>query len=117
MPPADPASSLPEFLASRARASSDARLALDAIVGLVVVVAFSIWRIPAWYLLVALGACFLCYGTWAIANRELAEMTGDSRWKATFLRALSTLSAAAGFGALAFLLLAVLAKLIGPVIS
>jgi hypothetical protein len=109
--------SLPEYLSARARASSDARLALDAIVGLLCVVAFSLWRVPGWYLLVGIGACFLSYGTWAIANRELADLSEESRLKTRLLRALSALSAAAGFAAVAFLMLAVLAKLIGPIIS
>lgn len=113
----DSATSLPDYLAARARAASDTRLALDAIVGLVIVVAFSTWRIPAWYLLAAIGACFLSYGTWAIANRELAETPHEQRRKQGLLKGLSMLSAVAGFGAAGFLMLAVVAKLIGRVIS
>ena len=112
----EPGNSLPEFLAERARASSDLRLAVDAIAGLVVVTTFSFWRVPAWYLLVAIGACFLFYGTWAIAGRELAEGTATPRTR-MLLKALSTISAVVGFGAAAFLALAVVAKLIGRVIS
>jgi hypothetical protein len=108
--------SLPEFLAERARASSDTRLAVDAIAGLVFMITFSFWRIPAWYLLVAIGACFLFYGTWAIAGRELAEGTATRRER-MLLRALSTISAAVGLASAAFLMLAVVAKLIGRVIS
>ena len=112
----DSTNSLPAFLAARARAASDTRLAIDAMAGLVVVVVFNFWQVPGWYLLVAIGACFLCYGTWAIANRELAELPPGSRNRA-ILRALAALSAATGIGAAVFLALAVLGALIGRVIS
>lgn len=109
--------SLPEFLAERARTSSDTRLLVDAIAGLVVAVTFSIWRIPAWYLLAAAGACFLFYGIWAIAGRELAEAPAGAPRRRVILKGLSLVSATAGFAAAAFLVLAVMAKLIGRVIS
>ena len=108
--------SLPEFLAERARASSDTRLLVDAIAGLVVAVTFSIWRIPGWYLLAAAGACFLFYGIWAIAGRELAEAPAPASQR-MILKGLGIVSAIAGFAAAAFLVLAVMAKLIGRVIS
>ena len=113
---ADRANSLPAYLAARARAASDTRLAVDAIAGLLVVVTFNFWHVPGWYLLVAVGACFLFYGTWAIANRELVETPLGSRNR-SMLRALAAMSAAMGIGAALFLALAVLAKVIGPVIS
>ena len=116
MSTSDAGNSLPEFLAERARTSSDTRLAVDAIAGLVVMITFSFWRIPAWYLLVPIGACFLFYGTWAIAGRELAEGAATPRAR-MLLKALSTVSAVVGFAAAAFLALAVVAKLIGRVIS
>lgn len=109
-------SSLPAFLAARARASSDTRLAINAFAGLATVVIFSFWQVPGWYLLVAIGACFLFYGTWAIANRELAEATPGSSNR-SMLRALAAMSAAMGIGAAVFLALAVLGKMIGTVIS
>ena len=110
-------SSLPEFLAERARASSDTRLLVDAIAGLIVAVTFSIWRIPAWYLLAAAGACFLFYGIWAIAGRELADAPADASRQRMVLKWLGIVSAIAGVAAAAFLVLAVMARLIGRVIS
>ena len=109
--------SLPEFLAERARASSDTRLLVDAILGLVVAVTFSIWRIPAWYLLAAAGACFHLYGMWAIAGRELAEVPADKARRRMLFRTLGAVSAVGGIAAAVFLVLAVMAKLIGRVIS
>lgn len=114
---AEPGNSLPEFLSARARGSSDTRLVADAVAGLVAVVAFSFWRGPGWYMLVAAGACFLCYGTWAIANRELADAPGASGWARALLKTLAAAFAAFGLAAAVFLMLAVLAKLIGRVIS
>ena len=110
-------SSLPEFLAERARASSDTRLLADAVVGLVVAVAFSLWRIRAWYLIAAAGACFFFYGMWAIAGRELAEVPRGSPRRRLLFRALGIASAIGGIAAAAFLVLAVMALLIGRVIS
>ncbi len=109
--------SLPEFLAERARASSDTRLLMDATVGLAVAVTFGIWRIPAWYLLAAIGACFFFYGMWAIAGRELAETPPGAARQRMIFRTLGIVSAIGGITAAVFLMLAVLAKLIGRVIS
>lgn len=109
--------SLPEFLAERARASSDTRLLMDATVGLGVAVTFGIWRIPAWYLLTAIGACFFFYGMWAIARRELAEMPAHAVRQRMIFRLLGIVSAIGGIAAATFLALSVTAKLIGRVIS
>ena len=110
-------SSLPEFLADRARRASDTRLAVDVGLGLVVVVVFGLWRIPMWHLLVAAGACFLFYGSWAIANRELTDSPPTTRWGRALLKTLAAASAVLGVAAAVFLLLAVVATLIGRVIS
>lgn len=109
--------SLPEFLATRARGSSDTRLALDVVIGLVVVLAFGLWRVPGWHMFVAAGSCFLFYGTWAIANRELADSPPVAPGGRTALRTLAAMSAVLGVAAGVFLMLAVVATLIGRVIS
>jgi hypothetical protein len=115
--PRSPEASLTEFLVERARAASDTRLLIDAIGGLLVAVTFGIWQIPAWYLLSALGACFLFYGVWAVARRELDDLPAEAPRQRVIPRAIAIIGAVGGFGALAFLMLAVLAKLIGRVIS
>lgn len=108
---------LPDFLAARARAASDTRLAADAILGLVVVVTFSLWQIKAWFLLVAIGACFMFYGAWGIADRELAETPDSARRRRMALKALTKVSTVGGGVAGAFLALALLGIIIGRVIS
>ena len=64
---------LPAFLAARARAASDGRLAANAGAGLIAGALAAIARPPAWPLLAAAGTCFLAYGTWGIADRALRE--------------------------------------------
>jgi hypothetical protein len=68
-----PDSSLPGFLASRARSSSDSRLALDATVGFLVALAAAMWGGPAWHFIVAAASCFFAFGLWGIADRELRD--------------------------------------------
>lgn len=109
--------SLPEFLAERAKRASDTRLAADVGAGLVAMVVFGLWRIPMWHLLVSAGACFFFYGLWAIANRELTDSAPVAPWGRTALKALAATSALLGVAAGVFLMLAVVAKLIGRVIS
>lgn len=111
------AASLLDLLNARARASSDSRLAANAIGGMALVLTFSIWRIPAWYALVAIGACFLAYGIWAIANRELVEARTASRAGKAALRTLAFIAATCGVGAGIFLLMVVLARTLGRIIS
>ncbi|HSA54058.1 MAG TPA: hypothetical protein VLE53_00065 [Gemmatimonadaceae bacterium] len=68
--------SLGAFLVARARRTSDARLAADAGVGLIAAVACALLRPPFWVPLTALAVAFAAYGTWAILDRELDEVTG-----------------------------------------
>ena len=109
--------SLPDFLTARARASSDSRLVADAIGGLALILTFSLWRIPAWYALVAAGTCFLGYGLWAIAHRELCARDAVSRPARVALRTLSLIAAGLGLAAGIFLILVVLARALGRIIS
>lgn len=78
-PQADPEVSLPEFLSSRARRASDARLALDAACGFVVAAVAALWRGPAWHLIASAAVCFLAYGAWGIADREMSERASTIR--------------------------------------
>lgn len=104
---------LRELLSNRARSASDARLALDAGVGLLVAVAALVWRPAAWHLMVAAALCVACFGAWGIADRELrGRRAGDTTLSRRLLLALRLIAAVIGalaalllaFGALAFVL-------------
>jgi len=66
-------STLPQFLAERARNASDARLALNAAAGLIAVAAAAALRPYGWIATLAAGLCFVVFGFWGIADRELSE--------------------------------------------
>ncbi len=73
----DPArDSLPQFLARRARAASDGRLAIDAAAGLVALAAAVVVASPGNVVLAGGGTCFLAFGLWGITDRELGERRG-----------------------------------------
>jgi hypothetical protein len=112
----NPEISLTDFLARRARRASDARLIIDAVIGFAVAVAALLAQGPVWYLFTSAGICFLSFGAWGIADRELGERDGRS----PLVRLLSvarTLSAIVGFIAAAALLIGALGVAIGRVIS
>lgn len=105
MPPDDGESSLPAFLAARARRASDTRLALDVAGGLLAGI-FGAWlRPPGWFLLCAAAACFLAYGAWGIADRELRERESDAGTGAATPMLRGARAAAVVMGALAALAL------------
>lgn len=112
-----PDAGIVEVLASRARASSDSRLTADAAGGLIAVVALSLWRGPAWYLLLGIASCFFAFGVWGITDRELHERPLGPRPRVAALRAVRTLAAITGFAAAIFLMSIVLAKVLGRIIS
>ena len=112
----NPEISLTEFLARRARTASDARLAVDAVVGFVVAVASLLAQGPGWYLFTSAGICFLSFGAWGIADRELSEREGSS-WVLRGLAVARVASAIVGFAAAAFLVFGALGVAIGRVIS
>ena len=112
----NPEVSLTDFLARRARTSSDARLAVDAVVGFVVAVAALLAQGPVWYLFASAGICFLSFGAWGIADRELAERDPAVR-SVRWLSVARVLSALVGFIAVGALLVGALGVAIGRVIS
>ncbi|HEX9563347.1 MAG TPA: hypothetical protein VF981_05230 [Gemmatimonadaceae bacterium] len=65
--------SLPALLAARARQASDRRLAIDAGLGVAVLVAVLIFRPPLWWSFAGLAACFGSFGIWGILDRELRQ--------------------------------------------
>jgi hypothetical protein len=65
--------SLPEFLAARARAASDARLVLDTIVGALIAIAAGVWRSIGWVTIAGVSFALALFGLWGIVDRELRE--------------------------------------------
>src|SRR4051812_31824089 len=97
--------SLRDFLVSRARHSSDGRLALDAGAGFIVTLVAVVWRGPGWHLLACAGLCFMCYGGWGIADRELLDRGLEAPPRLTGLRVARAVAAAVGtLSALIFVL-------------
>lgn len=112
-----PGDSLSEFLLGRARSSSDSRLVADAVGGIVLVLTFGSWRVPGWYALVAVGVCFLGYGVWAIADREILDAGQASRARRLALSIVSLVAAATGVAGGIFLIMLVLARALGRIMS
>lgn len=73
---------------------------------------------PYWYLALAAGGCFLGFGVWGIADRELSERgaTATARTRG-ILRATKVLATVVGAASAAALAVMVMAFLIGRVIS
>jgi hypothetical protein len=112
----NPDISLADFLARRARSASDARLIGDSVIGFVVAIAALLAQGPAWHLFSSAGICFLSFGVWGIADRELDEGGPDSKL-ARWLIGARVVSAVVGFVAFAFLAIGALGVAIGRVIS
>ena len=109
---------LPEFLAERARGASDLRLAADETVGLFAIVIALLWPFPVDFFAVAIGGCFLGFGVWGIADRELQERGASASPRQLRLFRFAKYGATI-FGAVsaAALAVGVMAVLIGRVIS
>ena len=116
--PPDRERDLPEFLAARARGASDARLAADTTVGLIAVLVSLMWQFPLWFLVLAAGGCFLGFGVWGIADREQSERgAGATPRVRAVLRTAKILATVVGAASAAALAVALMAILIGRVIS
>jgi len=113
-----PDAGLPVFLAARARHASDARLAADATGGVVVAVGSWLVRFPGWFLVFAAACCFLAFGMWGIADRELGERgESASRAQRFFLKAAQAVAALIGTAAVAVLLMSLMGIALGRIIS
>jgi hypothetical protein len=112
----NPEISLTAFLARRARTSTDARLILDAVIGFVVATAALLAQGPIWYMFTSAGICFLSFGTWGIADRELESFQGRLLI-VRLLKVARIASAVTGFIAAAALFTGALGIAIGRVIS
>lgn len=113
-----PDAGLGDVLVTRARASSDARLAADVAGGLIVLVGISAWRPRGWLLVAGAALCFAAFGAWGILDRELS-VPNDTRahWRVRLIAAGRAAAAALGFLAAAVLLVQVLGLALGTWIS
>lgn len=113
-----PDANLAELLAARARHASDTRLTLDAVLGTLVAVGAVFWRGPGWYFIASLAVCFLAFGFWGIADRELGERaSGGSRRTLELLRIARVVAAVVGAIAAVTVMLTALALALGRMIS
>ena len=108
---------LGEFLAGRARAASETRLVGDAAFSVLAAIAVGVWRGPLWDVRISIALCFLAFGIWGVADRDIARREGATRRELFFPRLTRIGSAILGFGAAAYLMMALLARAIGKVIS
>ena len=109
--------SLREFLSSRARRSSDTRLALDAGGGFVIALAATVWHGPGWRLIAPAALCFLAYGIWGIVDRELLERSTAATSTRVLLRIARGSAIVVGVSAAIALVLVGLAVGLGTIIS
>lgn len=108
---------LGEFLAARARRTSDGWLAVITGSGLVVGVG-SVLQGGAWMLLSAVALCLVAFGAWGISDRELQEREQAARSASlAALRVARGLAAVVGGLAALALLFAALALTLGTWIS
>lgn len=113
-----PEADLREVLVARARASSDGRLVADIIGGLLAILVLATWHPRAWLPLGTAALCFVAFGGWGIADRELAEHEESAaHWRVLLLRGSRVASAVVGVTAAVGLLLQMLALALGTWIS
>ena len=108
---------LGEFLASRARNASEIRLVGDAAFSIFAAVAVGVWRGPLWDVRIAIALCFLAFGIWGVADRDLARRPDAPPRERIVPRAARIAAAILGFGAAAYLMMSLLGRAIGRVIS
>jgi hypothetical protein len=112
----DKEETLGEFLASQARAASDTRLAGDVIAAVLTAIVIAFWRGPIWDVRIGIAICFLSFGVWGLADRDL-ERRSNPRRMFGFLNMTRLVAATVGFVAAAYVMLSLLGRAIGPVIS
>ena len=108
---------LGQFLASRARRASDRRLAGHAITAVLAAIAIGVWRGPVWDIRLSIATCILAYGIWGIADRDMSHQTAASPKALLALRAARIAAAGVGFAAFAFLMMSLLGRALGRIIS
>ena len=108
---------LGEFLASRARRASDSLLAGHAITAVLAAVGIAAWRGPLWDVRLSIAMCFLAFGIWGIADRDLQHHPTAPRSLLFGIRTVRVVAAALGFAAVAYLMLALMGRALGRIIS
>lgn len=119
-PPQEPDLNLRDFLSARARTASDLRLVLDTGLGLLAAMVALLWRPAGWKLVTSAALCFVAFGGWGIADRELQEREhdpGNSRISLRLLRLARLFAATLGAAAAVAFLVEVLAIALGTWIS
>ena len=106
---------LGEFLAEHAREASDGRLAWQAAGAVLTAVAIVVWRGPAWDIRFAIATTLLAFAVWGVADRDMLR----TRWATARvpLRAVRVIAGVIGFAAGAYVLMALLARALGRIIS
>jgi hypothetical protein len=107
---------LGEFLAERARRATGDHLAWQAVTAVLAAVAIIAWRGPAWDLRLAIAVALLSFGMWGVADRDLEQVESRPRTRLV-VRAVRLTAAIAGFAAAAYLMMALLARALGRIIS
>lgn len=108
---------LPALLARRARAASDARLAIDVAGGVLALTAAVLVRPPGWHLLAMAALCFVAFGGWGISDRAIGDRPAGSDRDTRLLRAVRAGAAILGAVAALALLLGLFALSLGTWIS
>lgn len=109
--------SLGEFLATQARRASEPLLAGHAITAVLAAVGIAAWRGPLWDVRLGIAVCFLAFGIWGIADRDLMQHPTGSRRFRLGRRTARVIAAAIGFAAAAYLMLALMGRALGTIIS
>jgi hypothetical protein len=108
---------LGEILATQARRASDSLLAGHAIAATLAVVGIAAWRGPLWDVRLSVAVCLMAFGIWGIADRDLRSDASRTRGMVLMLRSARVVSAICGFGALAYLMMSLLGRTLGRIIS
>jgi hypothetical protein len=106
------------FLVQRARDASVTRLAIDTVVGTLLIAPAVRYKPSAWLVIAAVGLFLLSYGEWGLLDRmRSTEETAGNKWLARVLDTLCAFMAAVGVTAIAACLLGLWAFALGTWIS
>lgn len=108
---------LGEFLASRARRASEMRLVGDVAFAGFAAIVVGVWRGPLWDVRIAIALCLMAFGIWGVADRDLARRPPLTARELIIPRTMRVVAAVVGFGAAAYVMLSLLGRAIGTVIS